>query len=564
MRKRPPIYSGVAGILAKAVDTTVGVFAPRLVHRFQVARAKSAALLAFEAARISRTNPREPTLSADADILPDLQKLRDLSRALIRDDAHAASSVDILEENIVGAGLTAQPACTPKATGLSPEACEEWNEACREAFATWAEEEADAAKHGTFAELQALVLRTFVTDGEAFAHTVFGGDGTIAIEIIDSDRIESPGQFDTRTIRGGVEIDKHGAAVRYHVLKDHPNDTFFGGGGAARESVALPREDNGYAIMLHVFRKRRAGQTRGVPWVTPALGFAKHLHHYLDSEVIAARVAACYAMFIKKPISEIDQDVFPVVDNEQATGQSFLQELQPGQIEYLAEGEEPVPYTPNRPGTQFTAFVERILRAQCATMGLAYELVAKDFARMNLSSARAVLRECRRGFDLSRARLVRQFCRPTYQNVIRAKVQAGILTPPAGWLDNPRAFLACKWVAPAYGIVDPVTDTKGSVEAVAANVSTPQLEAAAQGLDAEQVLRDRAAFLAKARDIEVEFGLEPGVLTRAPNQPSQPSGAASPKGNNNDDASGASDGGRDAASDDTETETAEDTAEANA
>jgi capsid protein len=141
---------------------------------------------------------------------------------------------------------------------------------------------------------------------------------------------------------------------------------------------------------------------------------------------------------------------------------------------------------------------------------------------MNLSSARAMLRECRRGFDKMRKRLVRMFCRPWYGNVIRAAVGAGRLRPPAQWLDRTAAFLSHRWVPPTYGMVDPKTDVEASVAAVAANLSDPYEEAAKQGRDAEQTLEARARFLVKAKEIEERDGLEAGVLTREPNAPSPP------------------------------------------
>lgn len=550
----PPLYQGVSGILAKAVDKTVGVFAPRLVHSWQVARKKSAALLAYESARISRTNPSEKSTSADSDVLPDLKKLRDLSRALVRDDAHASAAADILEDNVVGEGILAQPACTPEETGLTQDQCDEWNKACLAEFTDWADNHADATEQGTFYELQALVMRTWIGDGDAIGHAVFGGDGFVACELIDADRVESPGFFDTDTIRGGVELGPHGEAIAYHVLDQHPDDLFAGAG--ARTTKRIAKAGDGYSYVQHVFRRRRPGQTRGVPWTASCLGYSRNLHHYLDSELIAARAASNYAVVIKKSVTPTDQDVFPVADNEQASGQTFLQELQPGTIEYLNEGEEMQSFSPNRPGAQFDAFVTRILRAMCSAMGLSYELVAKDFGRMNLSSARAMLRECRRGFDRARKLMVRQFCRPWYENVIRIAVQSGRLVPPPAWLDNPTPFLRANWVAPAYGIVDPVTDAEGATAAVEAGISTPQIQAAAQGLDSEQVLRERAKHLAAAMRIEKEFKLPAGALTRTSKQP-QGTGAA-PTDSNSDSASG----GEGRGSGSTNDATADDTADA--
>lgn len=532
--KRRPIYDGVAGAIAKAVDNTVSIFAPRLAHDWRIARIKSAALIAHEGARVTEQQPRAESGSADAEILPDLRQLRDRSRNLIRDDAHAAATINIHEECVVGEGIRPQAACTPETTGMTDEQCAEWNQACNAEWERWAEDEADATRVGTFYDLQALALRCYLQDGDSIGHAVVGGDGLITCELIDADRIESPNGIDTQSIRGGVEIGPHGERLAFHILPNHPDDRLLGAGSWTSQPTRVPVSDNGIVLVQHVFKRTRAGQTRGVPLLTASLLYSKNLHHYLDSELIAARAASNFALFIKRSANKTDQDFYPVRDDEQATGQQYHQELSPGIIEYLNEGEEPVPFNPNRPGNAFEPFVVRVLRAIAASSGLSYEVVCRDFARMNLSSARAMLREIKRGFDLTRRRLVRGFCRPWWENVLRMAIGAGRLKPPARFLDNARPFLACDWVAPAYGMVDPETDVKGSMLSVDANLSDQWSEAAKYGLDAEQLLRKRARFYRMALDVEAEFDLEPGTLTKErpqrteSSQPDQPNGAKPP------------------------------------
>jgi lambda family phage portal protein len=510
---RAPIYAGAAGRIARLVDAAVGLVSPGIAHRMRKARLQSQALLAYEAATFTRTFPVQTSGSADSELLPDLQKLRDVSRNMVRDDAHAAAALGILEEAIVGAGIRPQSSATPEATGLTAEACAAWRAACDAEWHRWAEQDADATRRGTFYDLQALALRCSIVDGEAIAHAVIGGDGLIACELIDADRLQSPGMVDRDRIRGGVELGNFGEAIAYHILPSHPDDTLLGARYTV-QPVRIDAESNGITIMQHVFRRLRPGQTRGVPWLSASAQYLQHLHHYLNSELIAARAASNYAMFIRRNVSTVDQDIFPVQGSETGATQDYHEFLEPGTIEYLNEGEEPVAFTPNRPGSAFTPFVERMLRAIASSMGLSYEIVAKDFGRMNLSSARAMLRECQRGFDMHRARLNRQFNAPWWANVIRMAVASGRIAAPAGFLDDPQPFLAARWVAPSYGMVDPGSDVAAAKAACEANLSTPYEEAAKYGADAEQILLARARFLARAAEIEREFGLEPGTLTK--------------------------------------------------
>ena len=524
--KRQPIYSGVGGAIARTVDAAVGVVAPGLAHRMQLSRMKSSALIAYEAAEVSRTNPATRTNSADGEVLNDLPRLRELSRQMVRDDAHAASTLNILVESIVGDGITPQATCTPDATGMTAAQCSEWNSACMAEWTRWASDDADATQVGTFYDLQELALRTYLQDGDAFGHVIVGGDGLLRVEMIDADRVDSPQGFDTVNVRGGVELGSHAEPVALHVLPYHPADSWAGTPyGAKTERIAFA--DGNLSMVQHVFKRTRPLQTRGVPVLTPSLLYTRHLHHYIESERIAARAASNFALFIKRSVSATDADILPVQGTEATGGTEYHEQLEAGTIEYLNEGEEPVPFNPNRPGQAFDPFVTRLLRATAASCGLSYEHVARDFGRMNLSSARALLRETRRGFDLTRSRFNHQWNRPNYGNVIRVAVSAGRLRPPSRreYLNNPMAFLSHRWVPPAYAMMDPKTDVEASVMAVDANLATPFDEAARQGLDAEQVLRERARFIQRSYEIEDEFGLPRGTLLAkkdgASSQPTQ-------------------------------------------
>ncbi len=513
-RPRRGIYQGLSGKLARALDAAVGMISPATAHKMRVSRMKNEALLAFEAVRVSRLNPGATSTSADADILPDLQKLRDESRTLVRDDSHAASALDILDEAIVGDGIRAQSCATAEATGMTTKQADEWRAACDKEWARWAEHTADAAGIGTFYDVQSMALRSLVTDGEFFAHGTFARDGSYVIEMLDCDRIESPNGIDSERIRGGVEIDEAGRHIAYHVLKQHPRDL-----PMARRYQNLPdriaRKTGQSVTMMHGYKRRRPAQRRGIPWLAPGMEYLRNLHHYLGSELIAARAASNYALFIKRTITPMDRELIPVQGTaDVASTADFHEVLEPGTIEYLNEGEEPFAFNPNRPGSAFAPFVERMLRAISTCLGLSYEVMTRDFGRMNLSSARAMLRECHRNYDRGRAVLNRCLNKPAYDAVIRLAIAAGRLTPPAKFLDEPEAFLAVDWVAPAYGFVDPVTDVQGSRAAVDANMSTPQAEAARYGKDAFVVLRERAEFYAEAARLEKEHGLDPGTLTK--------------------------------------------------
>jgi len=527
-------YRGAAGVVARAVDAVVSVFAPDVARQRLAARMRTAQLLNYDAARVDQTRSKAKSGSADEMVLADRQAVVDRARELVRNDAHMASAVRVFEDNVVGKGLTVQSTCTPEATEMTPEACEEWRRLCEAEFVRWSEDVGDASGHGAWAsDVLRVCARTLMVDGEVLTHLVLD-EGEVLCELIDTDRLESPSMQDTLKIRGGVELDSIGRPVKYHVYPVHPRDVGSAfAAGQPREMLTWPAWDNDYSVVQHCFVRERPGQSRGVSWLAASIGFSHHLRHYLNSELISARANANVAMVVQRQpdLSQFDQGT---KDDGRPEWTDLIEGVT---VEYLRPGETVHPFTPQRPGTQFEAFVTRMLRAITAASGMSYEMVTRDFAGMNYSNARTLLLECRRFFDSMRSLLVRAVARPWYHNVIRAAVAAGRLPSPAGFLRNPQAFLAHRWIPPSYGWVDPTKEIDSARMAVEANLSSPYDEAARAGYDAEEVVVARARFLKFVAETEKEYGLEPGTLTReraerveassTMNQPGQ-SGAGGP------------------------------------
>ena len=166
------------------------------------------------------------------------------------------------------------------------------------------------------------------------------------------------------------------------------------------------RDSSGRPNILHIFPSRRPGQQRGVPLFAPVLCLFKHMADYLEAEVVAARVAACLAVFVTS-----GSDGMSMVQQDQNTSSTDadgrrIQSIAPGNVSYLEPGESINVVDPKRPGDTFAPFMEGVLRLIGASLGLPYELLLKDFSKTNYSSARAALLEGRRMFVNWRSWLV--------------------------------------------------------------------------------------------------------------------------------------------------------------
>jgi len=507
----PRIYSGASGVLARAVDSVVGLVAPSTSHKMRRKRMETAAMLAFEAAVVDRMMPREQANSADNEVLPQLETMRARSRRQTQNDSHADSAVQVYVDAVVGPGIKPQSAATVEATGETTDTVDQWRKQCELYFNDWSERMADSSGHGNFYDLQALVARTRKVDGECFTHTVIGGDQTLSIEIIDADRISNPNhQQDSTGLRAGIVVDPKLLPVGYWVTVSESNEQSH---HFTVKHTFIPATDGDLSVMQHHYRRLRPAQSRGYPDSASAAQYTEHLHQYLKAEIIGARAAANYAMFIKKSVNASDAEIMPVIDSMDGQSETVYHErLEAGTIAYLNEGEEPVAFNPNRPGAA-DSFVIRMLRAIAASHGMSYERMTRDYGGMNYSSMRGLLKEEQRGFDRDRSLLTRQFCSPVWRNVIRHGVQTGAITPPRTYMDNPDVWLSARWIPPAMGWVDPHKEIAAAKEAIEANLSTPWHEAGRAGLDPIEVLERKADYFNQAAEIEKKRNLMPGSLT---------------------------------------------------
>ena len=168
-----------------------------------------------------------------------------------------------------------------------------------------------------------------------------------------------------------------------------------------------------------------------------------------------------------------------------------INEIEPGMVSYLAPGETVTFGNPPSGNTTYDAFVMRHLRTIGASLGLPYELVAKDFSTTNYSSARAALLEARRVFGRWQAYLIDHFCNPVYAMLIEEAWLRGEI-PIRDFNANRDQVVRCRWVPPSPGWVDPKKEVEAAQIAIETGLSSLAIEAAAHGRDWESIAEQRA------------------------------------------------------------------------
>jgi lambda family phage portal protein len=516
-------------LIGSAIDTLVGLFSPTSqIRRIQARNAIGKLKRSYSGSEPSRIAAgRKPkNYSADQELLGPwgADTMRAWARDLVRNQAYANGVVDTIVSSVVGCGINPQSVYeTPEGDDI-----ELVNDIRDRTFELWAEA-CDINGAMSFWELQALSLREMVEAGEVLLriHRTSGKESRgvsrpvpLALELIEADRLA--GDKDTyasrlaksgeNRITRGVELDRYGKPVAYWIYPDHPLQPYT----FDRTPERIPAGE-----IIHLFRRDRVGQSRGVSWFAPVLSWLRDLGIYVDNELQASAVASCFTVAIKSetPVgSLIDPDGGDATDS----AGNLYEQVSPGMVMRLNPNEDVVGLNPGRPNSASEPWIGLMLRAIAVGTGLSYEIVARDYSQTNYSSNRASQLEDRRRFRRIQAYLQHHLCQPVWDAFCEQAALAGVDGFPSSTelLDDRRKYAPVEWQTPEWEWVDPTSEQSAAQSAIDSFMSTYQTELGSRGRSWRTVFYQRA----KEDKLKTRLGLlspaEKEIEATASSQPS--------------------------------------------
>ena len=364
-----------------------------------------------------------------------------------------------------------------------------------------------------FYGLQALATRAMLEGGEAlvrlrYRRTEDGLPVALQIQVLEAEHLPTTMNRDLpggNVIRAGIEFDRLGRRVAYHLYRSHPNDGLLApmssnAGGGGMETVRIDASE-----VIHLFRPLRPGQVRGEPWLTRALVKLNELDQYDDAELVRKKTAAMFAGFITRMAPEDNLMGESAADSNGVA----LAGMEPGTLQILEPGEDIKFSDPADVGGSYSEFLRTQFRAVAAAIGITYEQLTGDLTGVNYSSIRAGMLEFRRRCEMvQHGVLVHQMCRPVWAAWMKQAVLAGILDAPGFARGGParrRQYLAVKWIPQGWQWVDPEKEFKAMLLAIRAGLMSRSEAISAFGYDAEDVDREIAADNQRADDLGLIF-----------------------------------------------------------
>lgn len=473
----------------------------------------------FAAARPSRLNDGWSTLttSADMESVTSLTNLRNRSRALCRDNAHAKRAKAVVVNNVIGGGIGMQASIASNRGRL----VDEVNDAIESAWLDWCRAEhchIGGSLH--FADLERLALGEVFESGDVIIrmHRTSTGAIPLSLEVIEAERLAEEWEasaLNGNMVRQGVEVDDYFRPVAYWIHERHPGDPRRDARGD--RLVRVPAAD-----IIHLRVIDRWPQVRGVPWMHAAMSRLHQLGEFQDAAVVAARIGAEKVMMLKETEDGRLADALGTASNDGTLSWGS----QKGQFDILPSGTEPVDWTPQYPHENYGPFVTAALRDVAAAFGVSYESLSRDYSTSNYSSSRLSLIDDRDGWRV----LQQWYIRAVRERIHAVWLEAAVLSRAiprisvADYVARPGYYQAVTWKPRGWAWVDPTKEVDAYKEAVKAGFTTVSdvIAQTGNGRDIEDVIRERRRELDMMEDADLTTDTDPMTEVDAAPPASEP------------------------------------------
>jgi lambda family phage portal protein len=421
-------------------------------------------------------------LSANAANSPLVRRLlRNRSRYEVANNSYARGIVLTLANDVIGTG--------PRLQMLTDNA--EANRFIEQEWMAW-------SKAVRLPEKLRTMRMARASDGEGFSVLTLPTAVQLDLKLVEAEQVATPDlRFDLTNAVDGIEFDRHGNPITYHVLRKHPGDT---SGTLSIQYDSVPADS-----VIHYFRQDRAGQARGIPDITPALPLFAHLRRYTLAVITAAEIAALPGgvLYTDAPANGEADSVEPM----------DLIELERGMLMTMPGGWKMSQMEAQFPTTTYGEFKREILNEIARCLNMPFAISAGNSSGYNYASGRLDHQMYFKAIRVEQAHL---------EAVVLDRILAAWLAEAAlieGYLpelgDEERT--AHTWFFDGHEHVDPLKESSAQALRLANHTTTYADEYARRGLDWETQLRQRAKELA----LMTELGLTtPGSLPDQSNEDS--------------------------------------------
>lgn len=476
------------------LDSLISAIAPS----WGLSRLRSrVSIQAYEAAKPSKGHNAKGThTDGDSAVQGAAKSLRGQARYLEENNDLVGGLLTTLVNNVVGKdGISVEPMPMDFAGNVH----EAFAQTLLDGFAEWSLKP-ESTGEWTRPEVERLVALTWLRDGECLGEHLLGniagfkhpnGSVPFSIQAMEPDFLPLDLNSPADNIIQGIQYNKWQQAQKFHVYEQHP-----GGMNGFRLKTRPVLAER----MLHIKLVKRLHQRRGVTILHSTLKRIGGLQNYEESELVAARIAAAMAFYIRKgEAADFEGD-------EDADKRRHLN-IAPGTVfDDLRPGEDVGTIESKRPNALMQKFRDTMLRAICSATGANFSTVAKQYDG-TYSAQRQELVESYLSYGVLSNAFIAQWSRPNYRAWVKMAILSGEITVPADV--DPRTVFLAYYQPPVMPWIDPKKEAEGNKATISGGFGTESEIIRARGKNPQEVKRQRVREIKENRANDLVFNSDP-------------------------------------------------------
>lgn len=234
-------------------------------------------------------------------------------------------------------------------------------------------------------QLDSLILRTLLTDGQVFIRKVKDSTSPYGIrfEVLDSLQIDplynSEYIYGGQRIVMGIKVDAHYKPLSYFIRKNSSADYYLQG----------EREEVKASEIIHIYKKNFAQQVRGYTPLAPVLIDLNLLQQYKTAECSAALLNSLWMGVWTRQSGSADAYADFDENDVDENGDVAVELEQGGVIRYAPDGYSLSQISSNHPSSNFSNFFKGMLKSISGCLSMSYNKISSDYEAVNFSSLRA-------------------------------------------------------------------------------------------------------------------------------------------------------------------------------
>ncbi len=395
--------------------------------------------------------------TVDEDI-EDLEDLRATSRYKYNNNGFYAGVIECATDHVVGNGLQCKSSISRRKVKLSENRVREIENILTDYFDEWADSKiADVTTKDNFYLLQRLAYQTYKIDGDCFATLplteISKNYKALQVDLIGSEYIQST----SSSFIEGIKVNAQKVPIAYSIKQS--NNTY----------LELPSFSNGKRNVLHLFKRNRIKQVRGIPFLSAVMRDLDYIHQYMQYELTAAKLSA---IFFGSIVTQSKDDVFGN-DLDLTTGeqkQTVKNTIKENSITQLTPGDELKIHQQGRDNPNYDKFVMTSLQKVSSKTRIPLEIILAQFVS-SYSASRAAMLLMQKFVKPERELFINSFCKPIRKQVLQWGILQGDINIPE-YFEYGDAIFDCVWMGEPMGSVDPQKDIKAKVLAIESNLVT--------------------------------------------------------------------------------------------